>query len=91
MSKRNKNTNKIFLDGAQMRLHNRKIGFVEKDDNILINFKFADTEADKPACKHICHRGKVRETHLQLSVEAMETLMMGYIRYRQFKEKNKAK
>lgn len=73
----------IFKDGATMRSRNKQVAFKETDDDkgVLIQFRFADEEADKPACHHTCLKGKVRQTHIKLSHEAMGMLLMGYHEY----------
>ena len=69
----------LYNDGAVARLHNKKIAFKEADGKVMINFRFADKDANIPACQHICYRGKVRETFIQMSKDAMETLVMAYL------------
>ena len=73
---------KIYADGASVRLHNKRIVFAEEDGKTLINFRFADENADKPACRHLCHKGRVRDTSLKVSTEAMDALMVAYVRYK---------
>jgi len=61
-----------YKDGATVRLHNKRISFKETDTKTMISFQFAgDVEPDKPACGHKCHKGKVRDTFIQMSNEAM--------------------
>jgi hypothetical protein len=79
-----------YLDGATVRLPNKRISFKETDKKTMISFQFAgDEEPDKPACGHKCHRGKVRDTFIQMSNEAMEALMIAYINYK--RERARAK
>lgn len=77
-----KNTLTNYADGATIRLHNKRISFKETDKKTMIRFDFADDEADKPACGHKCHKGKVRETFIQMSNEAMEALVYAYMNYK---------
>ena len=55
---------------------------MQKEDSTLIKFEFADNDAHKPACSHKCHKGKVRETFIKMSNEAMEVLVYSYLRYK---------
>lgn len=73
----------IYTDGATVRLRNKRISFQEADNKTSIKFEFADSEADKPACFHRCIKGKVRETKIQISIEAMEALVFSYLKYKQ--------
>ena len=66
-------------DGAVVRFYNKKIILKKEKEKILIAFLFADEDAETPACSHKCHRGRVRETFLKLSSDAMEALIMAYI------------
>lgn len=75
----------IYNDGASTRLHNRRMMFKETEGSVLLNFRFADDEADKPSCSHNCLKGKVRETSLKLSTEAMEYLVFTYIEFKKSK------
>lgn len=84
-----KRTVSIYQDGAVVRLNNKRITFVEKDGKIAIQFKFATTNAEKPASAQVCHRGKVRETLIKLSDEAMDGLMYAYQEYKRKKLINK--
>jgi hypothetical protein len=73
----------MYTDGATVRLHNKRISFKETDKKTMISFQFAgDVEPDKPACGHKCHKGKVRDTFIQMSNEAMEALVYAYINYK---------
>ena len=80
------NTETIFLNGATIRMHNKRIQIREKGDKTIILFHFADENADTPACQHRCHRGKVRETFVKMTTESMELLVKAYIDYRNYKE-----
>ena len=84
-----KNSVVYYKDGAVVRLHNRRISFKEINKKIIIKFDFADTEAEKPACSHICYKGKIRETFLALNTEAMKALVFAFINYKKIMEKNK--
>lgn len=77
----------IWKNGATSRLKNKEINFIEipEKDGILIEFKFADKEAEKPSVKHKCLRGKVRVSEIALSHDAMESLFMAYMTYRKGK------
>jgi hypothetical protein len=73
----------IYKDGAVIRLHNKRISFKEEDGKTKINFWIAgDSEPDKPACAHKCHKGKVRETGITLSDEGMQCLVYAYLNYK---------
>lgn len=79
-----------YLDGATVRLHNKRISFKVTDKKTMISFQFADADdPNKPACSHKCHKGKVRDTFIQMSNEAMEALVFAYINYK--RERAKAK
>jgi hypothetical protein len=74
----------IYDNGASIRTNNKRIVFEEKDGKILIQFSIAgDSEPGKPACRHKCHRGKIRETTIMLSNEGMQSLVYAYLKYRQ--------
>ena len=77
-----KNKGIIFNNGAEIRLHNKRFGFTEKDGSIICDFYFADSEPNKPAVSHHCIRGKIRVTKIKISVEAMDVLMMSWLRYK---------
>ena len=72
----------VFADGATARINNKRIAFAEKDGNTMIKFHFADADAEKPACYHKCHKGKVRETFVKMSNEAMELLVYSWMQYK---------
>lgn len=81
-----KNNITQYKDGATVRLHNKRISFKETDEKTMISFQFADTnEPEKPACGHECHKGKVRDTFIQMSNEAMEALVFAYMNYKREK------
>jgi hypothetical protein len=71
-----------YLNGAEVRSHNRKIGFRKKDKEVVLYFRFADEEPDKPACSHECLKGKVRQTVMKLSEEGMEELVYAWQQYK---------
>ncbi len=82
----------IYSDGATVRLKNKRISFKETDKKTMISFQFADEEhPEKPACRHVCHRGKVRDTFIQLSNETMARLVHAYIKYKRAYEENNIK
>jgi hypothetical protein len=91
INKMKKSTIINYADGGTIRLHNKRISFKETDKKTMIRFDFADAEADKPACGHKCHRGKIRETQIQMSIEAMESLVYAYINYKRERALAKAK
>ena len=67
------------------KLKNKKIEIWQSEkvnEKIFIKFRFATEDADKPACLHNCIKGKVRETTLCLSKEAMEALVISYMKQR---------
>jgi hypothetical protein len=72
----------IYRDGARIRLHNKSVSFIETENNIMIKFLFADTNADIPACSHRCYKGKVRETVVNMTKEAFEALLFSYLEYK---------
>lgn len=75
-----------YRDGATVRLHNKRISFKETDEKTMISFQFAgDLEPNNPACVHKCHKGKLRDTFIQMSNEAMEALVCSYINYKRDK------
>lgn len=71
-----------YIDGASARMHNKRVSFVEKEDKITIGFQFADKDAEKPACLHTCDKGKIRNTYIKLSKDAMEALIHAYYQYK---------
>lgn len=75
---------KFYSNGATIRMHNKRISFKQDEKSIVIGFSFAEENANTPACLHVCHRGKVRETSIKMSNEAMEALVLSFI---QFKKK----
>ena len=77
----------IWKNGATVRMHNKEINFVDvKDkDGIVIQLKYADLDADKPAVSHKCIKGKVRVSEIALSHEAMQSLLIAYNAYMQKK------
>jgi hypothetical protein len=81
MAKSSMNT---YLNGASVRVHNKKINVHEVDGKVMIQFLFADENAETPACGHKCHRGKVRETFVQMSTEAMELLVHAYLTQKRY-------
>ena len=84
-----KSSIKIYKDGAVVRFHNKRILIGSNMENVFLRFSFLDLEADKPACGHVSHKGKIRETSIKMSVEAMEALICGYNEYRKQTIKNK--
>jgi hypothetical protein len=77
-----KTTFHTYLDGAVIRAHNRRISIVQEDGVTKIIFDFADNEAEKPACKHECKRGKIRRTYVKMSDESMDLLVAAYLQYK---------
>ena len=75
-------TLKIYKDGATIRLHNRRISFIDNKRDVLITFENLDSEPNRPSFVHKCHRNKIRETVLKMSSKAMESLLYAYIEYR---------
>lgn len=73
-----KNETNIWKNGSTVRMHNKEIKFVDvpEKDGIIINFKFADVDADKPSVSHKCIKGKVRVSEIALSHEAMKALLV---------------
>lgn len=79
----------IFPDGAVMRYHNRRIQFKEFDSGLMIAFQTTEfDENKKPAVHHEITRGKIMNTGIKLSVEAMESLITAYIEYKKSKSRN---
>ena len=76
-----KDSRTIYIDGAAIRLKNKRIAFTQVDDRIILEFMFSDSEPNKPAVAHACIRGKVRATKLCLSVDAMQNLVAAYVSY----------
>lgn len=71
-----------YSDGATVRLHNKRISFKQTEEKTMILFDFADVNAETPACLHKCLKGKIRQTFIQMSNEAMESLIYSYIDYK---------
>jgi hypothetical protein len=76
----------IYNNGATVRLHNRRICFKETDDGIHVRFDIVAKDAEKPSCFHVCHKGKVRVTHIKISAEGMEYLVESYLIYKKEKD-----
>lgn len=74
---------RFYLDGAEMRMKNRRIGFkVKESGDVEIYAHYADENPDKPACSHRCVRNKVRVTHVQLTDEAMQAISYMYLKWK---------
>lgn len=82
-------TIKFYPDGAVIRMHNKRVSFKIEKGNTTIGFQFADADANKPACYHICHKGKVRHTILKISDEGMDALVYAYLKRKMLKFENK--
>lgn len=84
---------KEYADAVVVKIPNKKIMIVERSDengnSYFMNFRYFDKDADKPACTHKCHRGKVRETTVKLSEDGMDALIMAYMRYKRNKQAKK--
>jgi hypothetical protein len=80
---------KDYADAVMIKIPNKKIMVVERSNedgnSYFMNFKYFDKDADKPACTHKCHRGKVRETTVKVSEDGMDALIMAYMRYKRNK------
>ncbi len=82
----NKYLTTIFKNGAKVRIKNKQFGFHQVEKSIQLYFRNADCkDPEKPACLHRTHKGKMRETFLCLSEEAMDYLVRSYIEYKQNK------
>ena len=79
-----KPTCEIFPEGGIIRMKNKRISFKVTEGKTMINFQMVDTDADVPACSHKCIRGKVRETFVQMSNEAMDALVFSYMKHKNF-------
>lgn len=80
-----KKQNSITLhpSGSKIRFHNKSIHFKQlKDKSFAFIMKIVDKEADVPATKHECLRGKVRVTYTRLSEESFEGLIQAYIEWK---------
>lgn len=78
----------IYSDGATARLHNKEIKFIEREEYVMFNFRFIDKNPEQPACWHNSYKGKIRETGIKMSHEAMEALVEAYITYKRNKHKD---
>lgn len=76
-----KDSRKIYINGAEVRLKNKRIAFTQVEDRIICEFMFADSEPNKPAVAHACIRGKIRATKICMSVDAMQNLVAAYVSY----------
>ena len=47
----------------------------------MLQFKFADENANNPSVMHSCLKGKVRVSEIALSHEAMKALCVSYTQY----------
>lgn len=81
--KNRKNKLTYHPNAVVIRLHNKKIQIVEKDNAVYLGFRFADEDADTPACEHKCIKGKVRQTRMKLSLEVMEAISYSYFNLKQ--------
>jgi uncharacterized Fe-S center protein len=76
------NTVTQYADGSIIRTHNKRIQFIENEGKVVIKFDYATIDAEKPACKHVCHKGVIRETWIKISDEMMEELCIAYLRFK---------
>ena len=76
-----------YLDGAVVRLHNRRLTFKEEGDIIVIDFAVATKDADKPSVLHRNIENKIRLTTLKLSKEGMTMLMYAYLEHLRMNKK----
>lgn len=70
-------------NGVSVKLHNKRITIIQTDQKVMISFLFADKNPDKPACYHKCIKGKVRETAVFMTTEAMDALAIAYLKHKQ--------
>jgi hypothetical protein len=77
----------IYNDGATARIHNRRLTMVEDPEtkDVLFRFQFATDGAEKPACSHETFKGKVRQTTIKLSEDAIKALITTYMEYKKSK------
>ena len=71
-----------YPNATRTKWHNKSVMVFERDGKFWIEFRYADEKADEPACRHRCLRGKVRQTTIHLSQDAIEYLMMTYIEHK---------
>lgn len=82
-----KETIKIHKAGATIKMHNKRISFMENKGDVIISFENKDSEPNRPSFRHECCHNKIRKTTLKLSSQAMESLVFAYLEYRKSKEK----
>lgn len=77
----------IHPNGAQVKLHNRRIIMAEHEDDFELEFLSAGVpNPELPAAVHRCLKGKARSTSVSLTKEAMEAMVYAYLEYKRHKE-----
>jgi hypothetical protein len=79
-----KSNTTVYKNGAIVRLRNRRIVIQEDNDKgeVLLVFSNVDDKPEIPSVYHRVIRGKIRESGLKISIEAMESMIEAYINYR---------
>lgn len=78
---------KIYTNGAIVKLHNRRIVFVERaDGGYKIEFNSHDKDAHIPAVLHKCDKGLIRRSLMNISEEGLDALFEAYQSYKQQKK-----
>lgn len=76
-------TLKLYSNGFSLRAHNRNMEVEELDNgDFFIQFiRFDDKNAEKPAVRHKCFKGKVRVSEIKLTAEGLNDFVFGYSEY----------
>jgi hypothetical protein len=77
----------LYNDGAEARIHNRRLLMSEDQEtkDVVLRFQFATDDAESPACSHETFRGKVRQTTIKMSEDAIKALIAMYMEYKKSK------
>lgn len=70
----------LYRNGAIIKLENRRVEFEEKKDGFELVFKTMKN-IEKPSCITTTVKGKIKETVIGISKEAMELLFFAYQKY----------
>lgn len=78
---------KIYTDGFSIRLKNRRCVIRDINGFYFLEFcSFDNKEANSPAVKHKCIKGKIRVSLIKLSDEFMEGLVLAFLNYKKNKK-----
>lgn len=67
----------IYRDAISVKLKNKRVTVMDDPKGVLVEFLTCDGSDDKRTLHHVL-RGKVVQTRIKLSSEAMEALIAAY-------------